>query len=245
PEVDVPLAELAQEPPPSAPIGAPAVEEPPASSQRSRVAATMDEALAAAAELEAEDGREVPIVTPPPESGPQEAPLPTGLAAPGAPDVEVFFESEPAPPLVDGHVGETIDFGEPSSGPALELDAPSAPEPAPVVEDLAVASASSAAEAIDTTLVPPAEARDTLEAPEAISAPGGHPPPVESGEVARADAAPDLGVAARSVSDGPEVYRASLPAGTSVAHVRAPEPAPRPATFLELLDASLALGSDD
>ena len=60
----------------------PSDDEPPASSQRSRIAGTMDEALARAAEqIQLEEGREVPLKTPPPESGPQAA-LPAGIHAP-------------------------------------------------------------------------------------------------------------------------------------------------------------------
>lgn len=59
---------------------------------------------------------EVPIKTPPPESGPQEAPVPLGYG--GAPTPE--------------QLGESIDLGE-AGGASLELDHPPSPAP-PVVE---------------------------------------------------------------------------------------------------------------
>ncbi|HLV66611.1 MAG TPA: hypothetical protein VKY73_12400 [Polyangiaceae bacterium] len=313
--VDVPADALESLPPSMPPpeadesaLLAEHAEEPPDSSQRPRVASTMDEALAAAAESEAEDGREVPIVTPPPESGPQEAPLPSGLAAPSTPDVEVFFESEPPSAIAvepqvgssPGQPGERFDSGEPSSGPAIELEppapsaptasgpafelappsepaasgpvfelappAPSQPEPSqpvasepalelepsqpseapPVAADLEAALSAAAAE--ERTLAPPPapEASVELEALDRGFAPSAPPPPVESGEVARGYESAEPGTVARErASEGPEVYRPSLPTGVAVAQVRAPEPAPRPATFLELLDASLALGTDE
>ncbi len=61
-------------------------EEPPASSRRPKAAESMDEALAGAAEqLDMEEGREIPLKTPPPESGPQAAPPPQAHGAAAAP----------------------------------------------------------------------------------------------------------------------------------------------------------------
>ncbi|HVJ18415.1 MAG TPA: hypothetical protein VM686_23510, partial [Polyangiaceae bacterium] len=105
-------------------------EEMPASSQRPRAAA-MEEALAAAAEE-----HEVPIKTPPPESGPQEAmPTAAALESPRLPDIREAFERGPTPE----QLGETIELPEAGSA-ELELDVRAA-EPAaePVSEELEVA----------------------------------------------------------------------------------------------------------
>jgi hypothetical protein len=135
-------------------------QEPPASSQRPRAAAALlDDTLASEPLLD--EGREVPLKTPPPESGPQEAPIPTGLAAPHAPELDQFeadllptgntsvstaasgFESLEQPfgsvslqmPAVAGptveQLGQTIDLEEGGAGPTLELDAPATPPPPP------------------------------------------------------------------------------------------------------------------
>lgn len=128
-------------------------EEPPASSQRPRAPGALldDEPLL-------DEGREVPLKTPPPESGPQEAPIPTGFGAPHAPDLDQFeadllpagtpgsaaasgFESLEQPfgavslqmPAVAGptveQLGQTIELEEGSAGQSLELDAPATPPP--------------------------------------------------------------------------------------------------------------------
>src|SRR6185295_4112997 len=136
---------------------------------------SMDEALAAAADqLEAE--REVPIHTPPPESGPQEAPMPTGLAAPHAPDVDALLGGELDIPTRDStgtatagptteQLGQTIDLEE-ARGPTLELAEHPAPAPAAAaVEELEVAlPARDVALGYDDNLQPPPEALDELEA---------------------------------------------------------------------------------
>jgi hypothetical protein len=91
-------------------------EEPPASSRRA-IAANMTEALAGAADsVELDEGREIPLKTPPPESGPQAAP-PPGLAAPPLPGVEEIAEAD----ILSGaqaarpEIGATVDLeaGEP------------------------------------------------------------------------------------------------------------------------------------
>jgi hypothetical protein len=148
-------------------------EQPPASSQRSRVASTMDEALAAAAEHESE--REVPLKTPPPESGPQEAPMPMGFSAPGAPDVDALLGGEldiptradalgtPAGPTTE-QLGQTIDLEE-ARGPSLELAhqvAEEAPAAVPPVEELEVAlPGRGISGGYDDDLQPPPEATTT------------------------------------------------------------------------------------
>jgi hypothetical protein len=109
-------------------------EEPPVSSSRSKVAATMDEALASAAEDE--DEHEVPVKTPPPESGPQAAGPPSvGLETPDVPDVDALEADMLAPPSLGPtaeQLGETIELEAPL-GPTLEIDVSmtDAPEPEP------------------------------------------------------------------------------------------------------------------
>jgi hypothetical protein len=227
-------------------------EQPPASSQRSKVASTMDEALAAAAaQLEAE--REVPIKTPPPESGPQEAPLPGAIAAPAAPDVDALLGGEldiptraEAPLAAVGptpeQLGQTIDLEE-ARGPDLELaeqqvEAPASPA---AVEELEVALPGRAGGGYDEQLQPPPEARDDLEAhrrrleDEAIA------PPPESlatlPSVQPAAAAPEI------IPAGPEVVARPLPVGSPEAF-SSPREAFRPGSFVELLDASLSLSGE-
>jgi hypothetical protein len=151
-------------------------EQPPASSQR-KVASSMDEALAAAAEqLDAD--REVPIKTPPPESGPQEAPTAASFAAPPAPDVDSLLgqeldiptrESAGVVPIAAGptteQLGQTIDLDE-ARGPSLELaEAPVVEVSAVSVEELEVAlPAREVVGGYDDNLQPPPEALDELDA---------------------------------------------------------------------------------
>jgi hypothetical protein len=167
------------------------VEEPPASSSRSKIAGTMDEALARAAEqITLEEGREVPLKTPPPESGPQAAmALPAGIQAPLAPDIDELLEADiqlpggvrSAVPTPE-QVGQTIDLDE-ARGPTLELDRPSA---APLQEALPN-------EELEITLpgreygggysddlMPPPEAREELEAHRQRIAEDAAPLPPES-----------------------------------------------------------------
>jgi hypothetical protein len=118
-------------------------DEPPASSSRHKVAGTMDEALARAADqIDLEEGREVPLKTPPPESGPQAAmPLPAGIHAPLAADIEELLEADILPvggvnvavPTTE-QLGQTIDLEE-ARGPELELDSALA-SPAPQQQEL-------------------------------------------------------------------------------------------------------------
>jgi len=117
-------------------------DEPPASSSRTKVAESLDEALASAVEMDGE--REVPVKTPPPESGPQAAgPPPQGLEAPRVPDVDAL-EADLLPPISMGptaeQLGETIELEAPR-GPSLEIDVTPAspPEPERPPEELEVA----------------------------------------------------------------------------------------------------------
>jgi hypothetical protein len=186
----------------------------PASSKRPRVAASMEEALATAPA----DEHEVPIKTPPPESGPQEAmPAPAALESPRLPDIREAFERGPTPE----QLGETIEL--PEAGHAeLELDVHVVAEPQnePVSEELEVAlPVREAASAFDANLSPPSSARD---------------------EIRRYDEQ----AAAETDVEATQVVRRREIAGAAVARVIGRAGDFMPKSFLELLEASLRLGRD-
>ena len=124
--------------------GADDLEEPPASSRRSKVVAeSLDQAIASAAQEV--DGREVPIHTPPPESGPQEAVLPAGIEAPRAPqfgELETELVRPPSLSPTPEQLGETIEL-EGAESPTIEIEVGGEPLPEPTperpVEELEVA----------------------------------------------------------------------------------------------------------
>jgi len=227
-------------------------EQPPASSQRSRVASSMDEALAAAAE-QAEAEREVPLKTPPPESGPQAAPLPSGLSAPHAPDVDALLDSEldipthadlaaaAAGPTAE-QLGQTIDLEE-ARGPTLELAEHRIATPAPsAVEELEVAlPPRDVALGYDESLQPPPEAREELDAHRRRLEDDIPPPPESLAQLPSVQPGPAPAIVPlEAAATGPEVIARPAPMGSpeSFGMVR---DAFRPSTFVELLDASLAL----
>jgi hypothetical protein len=224
-------------------------EQPPASSQR-KVASSMDEALAAAAEqLEAE--REVPIKTPPPESGPQAAPMPAGLAAPDAPDVDALLGGElDIPTSAEGaalgptpeQLGETIDLEE-ARGPVLELaERAKSPPPAAPSEELELTLPGwRPAARYDDDLAPPPEARDDLEAHRRRIEQEAVPPPPES--LAQLPSGMPAAAAPAVLSTSPEVVIRPLPVGSPESFGSARESF-RPSSFLELLDASLSLSGE-
>jgi hypothetical protein len=190
-------------------------EEAPVSSRRARVAGSMDEALTGAAEqLEPEPEREVPLKTPPPESGPQAAlPLPPGIEQPPLPgeyDSGVHPAEEvkvdvPAVGPTHAQLGQTIDLEEPH-GPDLELDMRSrAPAAEPAQDELEAA-------------LPDASVERMRPAPSSL-------PPQELPEPERTE----------RVQAHSDVAPASF--------ARAAKPF-APSTFVELLDASLALRPD-
>lgn len=198
-------------------------------------ASTLDEALASAAELEGdtlEGEREVPIKTPPPESGPQEALPPTGLEAARTPDVaelEADLMSPPSMGPTAEQLGETIEL-EPPRGPELEIDvtveeAPVSLEPVPAEElEVALPRPSMPSGLYDVTAPPPPQYPDPAlaEGPSSVAEPRDmvtipvHVPSVDS--PART-ARPALGA-------------------TDVAQVALATPASS-RSFVELLDASL------
>jgi hypothetical protein len=215
---------------------------PPSSSRRPILATSLDEALTGAV-----DEHEVPIKTPPPESGPQEAlppaqvlqQKPLELDEPGM-EAELAARSAPAPE----QVGNTIELEEPA-GPALELDslpAESGPQPG------------RAADALEAELRAPSD-RPARSAP----------PPTPVVEKAAESDAPELTSAVVPVSapippplEPPRVEQLIPPATARVEAEITPRSLPpndvpvaafarahrefKPATFLELLDASLKLG---
>ena len=260
-------------------------QEPPASSSRNRIAGTMDEALArAASQIEMEEGREVPLKTPPPESGPQAAiPLPTGMHPPLSPDIEELLEADILPTggvraavPTQEQLGQTIDLEE-ARGPSLELDHPPAFNPEPLQDD-------SSAEELEVTLpgreyaggyqadlMPPPEAQQDLDAHRQRVGDDSVPPPPESlaQYPSQQPDAPTSGFAPVIVPATESVTTDSHAESVSTVTVDAPANAefapellarpdvgpspvakfirtdvPRPKTFMELLDSSLALGSD-
>lgn len=163
-------------------------EEPPVSSSRSKIAGTMDEALARAAEqMEIQEGREVPLKTPPPESGPQAAMAP--MPAPPAPDIDELLEadilpvggmSSPSGPTTE-QLGQTVDLDE-ARGPRLELDHPVAASPAATpTEELEVTLPQREfGGGYQDDLMPPPEARQDLDAHLQRVGDDAIPPPPES-----------------------------------------------------------------
>lgn len=252
----------------------PSEEEPPASSSRSKIAATMDEALARAAEqIQLEEGREVPLKTPPPESGPQAAAPPVAMHAPLAPDIEELLEADILPaggvraavPTAE-QLGQTIDLDE-ARGPSLELDQPTAAFGASPLQD--------ASEELEVTLpgrefggryqddlMPPPEARQELDAhrkrveddavppaPESLAQPptSGFSPVLAPASVTTDSHSQSVSTvtidAPAKAEFAPELLARPELGPSPVAKFIRSE-APRPKTFMELLDSSLALGSD-
>jgi hypothetical protein len=261
----------------------PSDDEPPASSSRSKIAGTMDEALARAAEqIQLEEGREVPLKTPPPESGPQAAvALPAGIHAPLAPDIEELLEADILPsggvraavPTAE-QLGQTIDLEE-ARGPSLELDqqAPFDPEPLhddPSSEELEVTlPGREFGGGYKDDLMPPPEARQELDAhrqrvgddsipspPESVPHFASQQPELHGSGFAPVSA--PSSVTTDSYSESVSTVTVDAPANAEFAPELLARPdlnpspvakfirveAPRPKTFMELLDSSLALGSD-
>ena len=256
-------------------------EEPPASSSRNKIAATMDEALARAAEdVQLEDGREVPLKTPPPESGPQAAAaLPSGIRAPLSPDLDDLLEADILPaiglnvalPTVE-QLGQTVEL-EDAPGPSLELDHPAPfnvaeplPDELPGEELEVTLPARDFAGGYQDDLMPPREARHDLaahlqrtgEGRVASPAPESRQQYTEAGSRGFAPLATPSNVTTDSYSESISTVTVDAPAAAGFAPELLARPelspgpiakfirveAPRPSTFLELLDASLALGSD-
>lgn len=202
--------------------------------EEDEVPASSKRPISTAPSFESVAEREAPFKTPPPESGPQEAlPPPAILEAPRLPEIRETFGSDISVRAEVGptpeQLGDTIDLPEPSRAP-LELDVAAAPvapidiEPPPVSEELEVTLPRRESVGVyDAGLSPPAGARDELRRYEEQAAPVEPGAPVEaSGIVSR----PEL-------------------SGVVVSRFSAAARAFTPKSFVELLDASLGLGSDD
>jgi hypothetical protein len=221
-------------------------DEPPVSSQRPRMPSGLEASLNEGEAGLGED-REAPLITPPPESGPQEAPI--GLFAPAVPDVDnLLGESVPPGPAAGPgptpeQIGESVELEEPA-GPALELDeARARPETIPPKEELeALLGQQPSAGIYDEGLLPPPQARDDLQAHDRRQSPSGVQAAAERPAFSSEPATQALtpGTVAEGTSSPPEVYVASLPSG-GAPEIRSSSPTFRPQSFLELLDASLAL----
>jgi hypothetical protein len=190
-------------------------EEAPASSRRSKVAESLDQAIASAAARA--DEHEVPIHTPPPESGPQEAVLPAGIEAPRAP----AFEEEMVRPVSLGptpeQLGETIELDEPE-GPEIEIEvtglAPPKAEPEHPVEELEVTlpRAEMPSGMYDVSVSMPAEAAPVLPsaAPTVPAAPQVAPDITARPQVLDADIARVVRISEKSPENFAELLDGSL-----------------------------------
>lgn len=214
-------------------------EEPPASSRRP-IASNMDEALADAA------AREVPLKTPPPESGPQEAviiPKGSGMPAahveddtPGAAEASHLAEGIPT----SAQLGNTVTLDE--GGPMdFEVEVPheaaareSAPAPS---EDFEMRLPErGAVGTYDSDLAPPPEARSELDAHRERA--------LAEAEAQAAEPVVETAAAAEVAVDQNEVFERPAGRHGAVTSVTGAAPRFRPGSFLELLDASLKLGKD-
>lgn len=199
-------------------------EQPPASSRRFKVPDSLDGGLTGAAQHESE--REIPVKTPPPESGPQEALPATGLEAARMPDVSELEADLSGPPSMGPtaeQLGETIELEAPR-GPELEIDVTVVTEeeaelPAPAEElEVSLPRPSLQSGLYDVAAAAPA----TVQAP---------PPEVREAVTMQARAAAE---------EGPERTMRPALGATDVAQVSLGAHPPAK-TFVELLDASLGL----
>jgi len=205
----------------SASVGA---EEAPISSRRARVdAESLDQALTSAAD--AMPG-EAPIMTPPPESGQQissvQPPTPERLEV----ELTPSMRATPTPE----QLGETIDLGD-TEGPALELAEEPPPE-GPVAPD-------------QLEFVPPrgAELAARREMP-TLAGTTDQEPAQQSTPSAPLASVPTLATEhAESLAAEVTARPSVSPSGPIIAVETEPRPF-RPATFMELLEASLQLGQD-
>ena len=216
-------------------------EEEPAASSRRPIASSMDEALADAA------AREVPLKTPPPESGPQEAVILPKSAALPEPDVdEALPGAAEATTLAEGlptsaQLGNTVTLDE-GGAVEFEVEAPvesgqkeSAPPPS---EDFEIRLPQrEAAGTYDSKLAPPPEAQSELDAHRERAAAA-----VPAAEMA--EAVEPIDALGDTQPDETEVYERSAVRHGPVTTVTGAPQRFRPGSFLELLDASLKLGKD-
>jgi hypothetical protein len=234
-------------------------EEPPISSQRPRLVSGLEDTLS-------DSGTDAPLMTPPPESGPQEAPSPPpqGLFAPSLPNVDSLLDDSAGPisraapgegPSPE-QIGESVELDE-QEGPSIELaEAATTTVSVPPNEELeATLDAPPSAGIYDEALMPPPGARDELEAHDRRFSPSGMPaasadatsslPAEASLRPAfpnEAHAAPYVPPSTAEASGfaAPEVFSPAMPSG-GAPEFRMPAPSFQPQSFLELLDASIAL----
>jgi len=213
-------------------------DEPPASSERS-IASSMDEALADAA------AREVPLKTPPPESGPQEAVIMPRASALPEPDVdEALPGASEAARIAEGvptsaQLGNTVTLEE-GGAVEFEVEAPaesgrkeSAPPPS---EDFEIRLPQrEAGGTYDAKLAPPPEAQSELDA---------HRERAAAAVVAPVEPAEAVDALGDTLPDEAEVFERSAVRHGPVTSVTGAPQRFRPGSFLELLDASLKLGKD-
>lgn len=191
----------------------------PASSRRARaLETTVDELEEVSASLDDVE-HEIPIKTPPPESGPQSATPAPAVAEPGAVHAaESDLAAISGAPTVE-QLGQTIDLEE-SEGPPLELAPPAEPEPPPPPEELEASLFVLESREPAVTHAAPEVMPPEVMPPE----PGPASPPVQS-----------------KALEAAAVQRPAASDVVVVEHLGAPRDF-RPASFLELLDASLGLG---
>jgi hypothetical protein len=204
----------------------------PASSRRPKVAENMADALeTAAAQLE-EGVREVPLKTPPPESGPQSAtpaPPPPPQQIGGLITDSLDSLEPPAHGPTSGQLGQTIELDE-APGPELELDVPLEPErveepPEELEASLPGAELGGAYEASLEARHPLPTLLDVEEAPPTEPPPAAEPTSPES-----------------APPPSRQVFARPMPPAAQVPEFAGEFRAWAPRTFLELLDASLSLG---
>jgi hypothetical protein len=145
---------------PEAPTGLElSTEEPPASSRRP-IAANMSEALAGAADsadADVDDGREIPLKTPPPESGPQAAPPPSPQASTEELDEligePILHPPAPAHAIVDEHAPSgVIEVAERVEPQIIERTAARAAQVSAIVQATRSFQPQSFAELLDASL---------------------------------------------------------------------------------------------
>jgi len=265
--MEIPSEMLESVPPPPyevAPVVPSYNDEPPVSSQRPRIVPADLHSSLSTSDEPLDEEREVPLKTPPPESGPQEAPLAAAYAEDTSEvdqlleadlppvaahhslsspfdTVEAPFRSMPSPGPTPEQLGQTIELEE-GTGPELELAPPRAPSEEPRPEELEMPlPLPEAGGRYDDSLLPPPEAEQDLQA---------HMVREEEETIGRYPAGTSpMDYAAAIAAEGAEPAQASAmlerPAISQVTvheikpNLSAPQ-APR--SFLALVDASLRLG---
>jgi hypothetical protein len=202
-------------------------DEAPASSSRSKVAETLDQALSGAAER-LEDGREVPVKTPPPESGPQEAAMPLSLEQAPVPEITSLEQDLAQAGPTAEQLGDTIELGAPSRV-RIEL------EPQPSLKSPQVEAPDELEVALPRRELPSGMYDSSLKVEPAAEAPGEAAEPAITPPTDRPPAYP-----AAAATLGPETTARPAVGAVSVARVVPPR-AVATQSFLETLDASLAL----